>query len=70
MDFSLGEKTYLKKKWVSTGFCWVVQVMGQPGFAKFFLIQVFCLTRTSLVTGSNGAPDWSGFNNYDRNMFN
>jgi len=42
MSFWLGEKTHLKKK--KTG--------SQPGFVGFFLILVFCFTRTGPATRS------------------
>jgi hypothetical protein len=49
----LGEKTYLKKKRVSTGFCRVARVTDQPGFAAFLFIPVFYLIRTGPTTKFN-----------------
>ena len=72
----------IKKKWVfnrrnntfekengSTEFC---QVTGQLGFAGFFLIPIFWLTRTSLpikLIGSRFNPsDRSRFINYELDL--
>ena len=63
-------KNTLKKKQVSTGFCRVSRVMGQPGRSTgFLLIPVFCLTWTGPAIGSIGSrvdlPGQFRFNNYD-----
>jgi hypothetical protein len=45
----LGEKTHLKKKRVSTGFCRVTRVTDQPDFAKFLFILIFYFIQTGLI---------------------
>ena len=66
-------KNTFEKKKVSTRFCQVEQVTGQPGFAWFLLMLVFHLTRTGPTTGSTGSrvdlPGWSEFNNYGSRFF-
>jgi hypothetical protein len=63
----------MKKKRVSTGFCWVAQVMSQSSFVRFLFILIFYFIWTGPATRSTRSQidpsGISGFNNYGKDFF-